>query len=624
MIVFEILFLILSLAFGVKIKFKISTEVAVFGATFGMVLLVYVLGLINLLSLSFYIIGLLSIVSVVYVLISLFKRKVKLTELFTFPVLLYILMMFVMWYFIKDSKFSSIDEYMFWGYNLKEMLANSCLWASFKVEGIHLTYPPFVGLFEYIFCKLNGGFSELVTYLALDTLMLTSLLPLFKNAKYKFKTFVKFVGTIAITYLALILFGYSIVNLSLDCTLGILFGVAMYLAFSLQSKEDFVTLAILLVSLTLLKTNGILLAGIVIMQIFLKEIFLKESFKNICKKVGILLLAIVITFGSWQIFCKLNGKAVDDRHDKNSLESIDIVEFVNALFLNEKASERSKNIVISFWDRLLNRKVIRKFSKYSTAWVFGIINGLFLFYLLISKNKRKRLANFLSMNIGFVLYSLTNLLLFMFVFQELQGEMLMGLERYTSTYSLAMVVNGIFMLFENLNLKNVIILVGITFLVTPTKVNGLMADPRKVIKSTISNAIIDSSNEILEATSENDKIFIIDQKHNEGTDFFKLRFLIFPRETNLLYEWNLGSENEGKLVYYKTLMTANEFFEMLKDYDYLYVINSDEDFIETYGDLFSEDAKQKLENVIFDSSERRYTSQKGVLFRIDKENEIIY
>lgn len=326
----------------------------------------------------------------------------------------------------------------------------------------------------------------------------------------------------------------------------------------------------------------------------------------------------------WIRRSKLNGKAVDDRHDKNSLESIDIVEFVNALFLNEKASERSKNIVISFWDRLLNRKVIRKFSKYSTAWVFGIINSLFLFYLLISKDKRKRFANFLSMNIGFVLYSLTNLLLFMFVFQELQGEMLMGLERYTSTYSLAMTVNGIFMLFENLNLKNVIILVGITFLVTPTKVNGLMDDPRKVIKSTISNAIIESSNEILEAISENDKIFIIDQKHNEGTDFFKLRFLIFPRETNLLYEWNLGSENEEKLVYYKTLMSANEFFEMLKDYDYLYVINSDEDFIETYGDLFSEDAKQKLENVIFDSSERRYTSQNGVLFRIDKENEIIY
>lgn len=624
MIVLKVLFLILPLAFGIKIKLKISTEESIFITTFGIVLLVYVLGLINLLSLSVYIIGLLTAVSFVYVFIALIKKKIKLTELFTLPVLLFAFTMFVMWYFIKDSKFSSIDEYMFWGYNLKEMLANSCLWASYKVEGIHLTYPPFIGILEYIFCKLNGGFSESVTYLTLDTLMLTSLMPLFKNEKYKVKSFFKVVGTIAITYLALILFGYSIVNLSLDCTLGILFGVAMYLAFSLQSKEDFVTLAILLVSLTLLKTNGILLAGIVIMQIFFKEIFIKESFKNVCKKVGILLLTIIVAFASWQIFCKLNGKVVDDRHDKNNLQNIDVGEFVNALFLKEEASERNKNIVISFWDRLLNKKVIRKFSKYSTIWVFGIINGLFVFYWLISKDKRKRLANFLSMNIGFVLYSLTNLLLFMFIFQDLQGEMLMGLERYTSTYSLAMALNGIFMLFENLNLKNTIILVGVAFLVTPTKVNGLMADPRQVLKYGISSVIVESSNEILESTSDKDKIFIIDQKPNEGTDFFKLRFLIFPRETNLLYEWNLGSENENELVYYKTLMSANEFMQMLKDYDYLYVISSDEDFIETYGDLFSKEARQKLENVLFDSSLRNINSKKGVLFEIDKENEIIY
>lgn len=624
MIVFNVLFCILSLAFGIRIMLKISTEVAVFVATFGTVLFVYVLGLINLLSLSAFIVSLLTIIAFVYVLISIIKRKVKLPELFTFPVLLYILVMFVIWYFIKDSKFISIDEYMFWGYNLKEMLANSCLWASYKVEGIHLTYPPFAGLVEYVFCKLNGGFSEAVTYFALDTLMLTSLMPLFKNEKYKIKTFVKFVGTIAIVYLALILFGYNIVNLSLDCTLGILFGVSMYLAFCLESEEDFVTLAIFLVSLTLLKTNGILLAGIVIMQIFFKEIFVKECFKNVCRKVGILLLLIVVAFGSWQIFCKLNGKAVDDRHDKNDLQSIDIGEFANALFLKEEASERNKNIVNSFCDRFLNRKVVRKFSKYSTAWVLGIINGLFLVYLLISKNKRKRLANFLSMNIGFVLYSLTNLLLFMFVFQELQGEMLMGLERYTSTYLLAMVLNGVFMLFENLNLKNVIILVGITFLVTPTKVNGLMADPRMVTKSSISKAIIESSDEILEATGENDKIFIVDQKHNEGTDFFKLRFLIMPRETNLLYEWNLGSKNDDELVYYKTLISPNDFMQMLKSYDYLYVISSDVDFVETYGGLFSSEARQKLEDVMLEELESRFSRKKGVLFRIDKENEIIY
>lgn len=66
--------------------------------------------------------------------------------------------MFVIWYFVKDSKFVSIDEYMFWGYNLKEMLANSCPWASYKIEGIHLTYPPFVGTCGVCFLQVEWCF----------------------------------------------------------------------------------------------------------------------------------------------------------------------------------------------------------------------------------------------------------------------------------------------------------------------------------------------------------------------------------------------------------------------------------------------------------------------------------
>lgn len=624
MIIFVMLFVILNLGSALKIKLKISIEESIFIAMFGMVLLAYILGLINLLGISFYIISLLTIVSLVYVINSLLKKEINLKQLITLPIIIYTIVMLILYYFIKDSKFGYYDEYMFWGYNLKEMLNNSCLWASYKIDGIHLTYPPFTAVAEYVFCQFNGGFSEPVAYLAIDTLMLTSLMPLLKNEQYKIKSFVKIVGTIALTYIALILFNYNIVNLSVDCILGILFGVSMYFVYASKENKDYITLIILLISLTLIKTNGILLAGIVIMQVFLKEIFSKEKFKKALKKAVMLLLAIIITFGSWQIYCKLNGKVVDDRHDKNDMQNIDVVEFINAIFLKDTASERNKSIVIFFWNSLLNEKVVRKFSKYSTVWVASIIDVLFLIYLIISKNKLKKLASFISMNFGFILYLLTTLLMFIFVFQEHQGDILMGFERYVATYLLAMILNSIYIIFENLNWFNGLILVGIAYLITPTRINALMADPRRIIKTEISTSIIESANEIIANTNVDDKVYIIDQNLDYGTSFMELRYLILPRKTNLLYEWNIGVTDEG--VYYKTAISKEEFIKTLinEEYDYLYVISSDKNFIDSYGDLFTEEAKEKLESVIAEDVEFGFSHKNGVLFQIDKEKELIY
>ena len=57
MIVLIMLFIILTLSFGIKIKLKISQEESLLVAVFGMGIIAYLFGIVNLLNVSLYIIA---------------------------------------------------------------------------------------------------------------------------------------------------------------------------------------------------------------------------------------------------------------------------------------------------------------------------------------------------------------------------------------------------------------------------------------------------------------------------------------------------------------------------------------------------------------------------------------
>ena len=619
MIVFIILFIILSLSFGIKIKVGLKQEEALVVSLYGITILSFVLGLLNLLMFSIYIIGVLSIVSLVYVVMNLINKKIHIKELLTLPTLIYILGICFIFYIVKELKFNEYDEYMFWGTNLKEMINKGCLWASSKVDGIHLVYPPFTAVTEYIFCKYNGGFSEPIAYFGIISLIFTSLMPLFKNEKYSIKSLFKIIITIFITYFTIVLFVYNIADLAVDCILGIVFAVTMYLAYSVKDKKDYIVLIILLISMTLIKTNGILMSGIVIMQIFIKEILAgikqKENFKNIIKRlsiVGILIIIIISTYGIWKVYYTLNGKAIDDRHDKNYLENIDIVEFFEAITLNEHSTDRNKKIVNNFWNNMFEYKMIRKFS-YNTEWeILIIVNITFIFAFLINNERLKFLANWISLNLGFILYALVNLLMFMFVFQKNQGEMLMGFQRYIAMYLMAMILNLTYLILHEIKYESVLISLTI-FVIIQKGMNRLMIDPRDSMRLGIWESTQQMATEILESVNENEKVYIIDQKEDYGTEFMQLRYLISPIRTNLLYEWNIGYDDEE--IYYKLEITADEFIEkvIVEEYDYVYLVDVKENFCEEYKIILSQNVKKILEN----------NGEKGVLLKVNKEKRIL-
>ena len=172
-----------------------------------------------------------------------------------------------------------------------------------------------------------------------------------------------------------------------------------------------------------MKPNGILFAGIGIMQLFFKKLFYlflnrksinkKEIIKNF-SGVFILLLLIISTSLSWKTYYTLNGKKLDDRHDKNTTETINVKEFINASLLNGKASERNTQISRDFYNKMDKDKIsnTKYFNTVNSIWL--LINIVFILVFIFMKKRSNFISNMLSINLGFLLYIVSNIIVFSF------------------------------------------------------------------------------------------------------------------------------------------------------------------------------------------------------------------
>ena len=118
----------------------------------------------------------------------------------------------------------------------------------------------------------------------------------------------------------------------------------IYFAFYVNDgKEDKILLIMVMISMPLLKDTGLLLLGIILMQLFFSKVIMKiiedkKITKDILQKFGILILVLFISltlYGTWKLYCKINDKMLDDRHDKNSISQIDIKSYIKAVTLYE-------------------------------------------------------------------------------------------------------------------------------------------------------------------------------------------------------------------------------------------------------------------------------------------------
>ena len=618
----------ISMATCITQKFKFKQESSVTIVFLSSALLLYIAGLFNLMKYAVYAIYVLSIISFIYIIYCVIKKKIKIREIFTPGIIIYIFVVMIMAFMVKDTYYYVWDEFSHWGSNLKAMVQYDLFWSNKIYDGVHVVYTPIAGIVEYFFCKINGGFAEDVSYMAINTFIITLLLPIIKGQKHNVKNYIKLILFWLLIYCSVKLLNFQISSIYIDLLLGILFTLGIILAFRVDGKEDKINLILTLILMPLLKDSGLLLLGIILMELFFSKIVLKiieerKITKQHLKVFGIIVLMLIIPlvfYGTWKVYCGINGKYLDDRHDKNAISEINIVEYIKGILLLNTDNPKYKDISNSFYDALNGLEVAGGTDSRATAVKLVVlldILGMILYLMNKNEEDKKKIATvIISLNIGFVLYCLLLLATFMFAFTETEGRALASYSRYMSTYFIAWVIITLG-LASNSKIKNTIlpIIIAILLCLYPINIANLMDTTSRKNLSGIDDEIRTEANIIQENVNLSDKVYIIYQNIGGGYEYHKLRYSISPIITNLMYEWSLGPKYYDTDIWNLDL-TKEEFEKKLIDeeFDYVFIAKIDKQFVDIYGSLIN-----------FDFTTQNYEELNNKLLKIEKinENEVI-
>lgn len=617
-----------SIATCITQRFKFKQESSVTIVFLSSALLLYIAGLFNLMKFAVYLIYLFAIISFVYIIYCIIKKKIKIREIFTPGIIMYIFVIMIMAFIVKDTYYYEWDEFSHWGANLKAMVEYDVFWSNKIYDGVHVVYTPIAGIIEYFFCKINGGFAEDVSYMAINTFIITLLLPIIKGQKHNLKSYIKLILFWFMFYCSIKLCNFQLTSIYIDMLLGILFALGMVLAYRLDGKEDKINLILTLIMMPLLKDTGLLLLGIILMQLFFNKVILKiieerKITKQHFKIFGIIVLMLIIPlvfYGTWKIYCGVNGKVLDDRHDKNAISEIDIKEYIKGILLIDTDNSKYKDISNSFYDALNTTPVVGGLESTVTAVKLVAvldITGIIIYLVNKDKQDKKKIATILlALNIGFGLYCLLLLATFMFAFTETEGRALASYSRYMSTYFIAWIIITVGLAL-NSKIKNVILSLTIAIMLClyPTSVISIVDITSRKNLSGIDDEIRTEANIIKENVELNDKVYIIYQNIGGGYEYHKLRYSISPIVTNLLYEWSLGPKYYESDIWSLDL-TKEEFEKKLIDeeFDYLFIAKIDKQFVDIYGSLIN-----------FDFNTNNYEELNNKLLKIERvnENEVI-
>ena len=621
----KFLMIILPIATFLTVKFKFKQENSILIIFLSGILLIYGLGVFNIMIGAVYILVVLAVLSTIYIIYAAIKKNVVWRDVFTLGTLIYIFIALVLSVVLKNTYFREWDEFSHWGPNLKAMVENDLFWSNNKYDGIHVVYQPLAGLIEYLFCKLNGGFSESIAYIGVDVGILTLLIPILKNLKYKIADIIKAVLFFFSMFCLIYIFYFSLESIYIDFMLGVMFAIGLFVANNCEEVEDKILLVLILLSMAELKTTGLLFDGIILIVVFLQKVIrpiIKE--KKITKKVWknfaitiLLLVSVLIAYKSWDIYCKSNNRVLDRRHDNNFISEINIKEYVKAVLQYGSRSEKTDTIAKSFYEAIDSRPIISHLPYKTILQIFIALDVVLIIMFITSKDKEERskiLILGIAINVGMVLYCLLLMATYMFAFTETEGRGLFSLERYMSTFFMAWIINVMAILLNRgiylktlSNGKKVVIessiismaIIAIICLIGIDK--ETLKNPIQKKSSGVPEYIAQKAEIVTSNLNRGDKVFVIFQDPGVTVDPFVFRYCISPIVMNLMDEYSLG-ELDSPDDHMTLNITEQEWEQKLIDenYDYVFILKSDEEFKETYKDIFEENTDfENLDDKIF-------------------------
>ena len=393
------------------------------------ILVLYISGFLNKMYLATYSLVLLSFAAAAVV---VFWRKGRLNfkRSNLGGVLVFSIVFAYFWYIGQNSLIYSYDEFSHWGLVVKNMYLYNNFGNIAPTTATFLTYPPAQGLFEYFFLKVSRSYNESLMILATNIMLVSFVLPVFRDAKSVISSFTGTVITLSLMfYINIDVFRSTYV----DVMLGIIWGYILLTYFT--GKNDIFkcfALSLSLSVITLVKASGVGLA-IASMLIFIsyETVVNRKDKQNFIRNIKFL----AVSFAAFMA-AKLSWSAYVSHHnleEKFEFSSVTVGSLLD--LFNGNAPAYRYETISNFTEYLFSGSV---FTLHTEISPFIIITTTFvvliLIHLLTAKTDRETsLPCGIAFLIVSIVYTAGLLFSYLFSFSEYEAVTLASFERYMST-----------------------------------------------------------------------------------------------------------------------------------------------------------------------------------------------
>lgn len=589
---------LLLVTFYIILRTKNRFEISMVYSFSILILAAFVFGLFGLLLLFKYIMIAFAIYIIWYI-----YRKAKtdkkhiyesLEKLFSSEFTIFNILWILAIFFGAGLYVHSYDEYSHWAYDAKAMIHYSKFGNSQEIMLKTRGYPPIFSVWHYI-VSIFGGFSEHNLYVGLNMLISIFLLPAFTYLN-KNSIIVKILGVISLVFCCYIFGGvYTYTTLYVDFAISGIFSSLMIVYFISKDQEKNLNklLYILLIIITLSKTNGFVIAFIFILLVFINELLnsrnnsIKEFINNVflfLRKNINLIIAVLLSFILWKIYLLIMSRITNDYYG---------FELLPVGLKGDLKYKFNYNFIMDFV-----RKIYYSFDKH---YIGGLINLTLYQYLLLSfgmmylifykltNNLKKALTNTLPFVISYIVFFFVTVLSMFVAMSLYEASILASFDRYLNWYNVAILIFNIFLVLRISEKQNfifkIVFMLYIVLCIPFTTLFSFIVNP---VRSQSYNASVERAKKVKiinENTPDDSLIYVIDQKDKDGImAMWYSRYYSFPRKTNATasaINWKIKTKkNKDDLKDWG--FTGEKWAKHLKKFkfDYVFFYSKDYEFFE--------------------------------------------
>ncbi|HOZ54946.1 MAG TPA: hypothetical protein PK993_02730 [Clostridia bacterium] len=613
--------LILNMVMSFTIIFKNRFEENIFITIASCTLLLFITGAFGSLFIGFILIMLANIILLVFNIVSVIKKKVSLKgQVFTPGLILFVLSYIFFLINVVGRKATEWDEFSHWALVVKNMYNLGNLGLGNDSTVMIKNYLSGTSIFQYFCTRLSGEFNESMMYMGMNIIIISTILPVFRNFTRKKDIMIYFLfGSILLLPM---LFYYNIYfSLYVDGVLGMVFAYTIYSYFfnckNSLKRFTYTNLSLSFVMLVLIKDFGLLFLAGALILIIIDNVFIKNKFifkiKEIWNNNKYILLcvipAICIKF-IWNIVIKVNN--VETLSNTSSIIPV-IKNCIKGNLLPYQNTVITSYVQALFLNPLVQETII------PLSFVLVILISIVLAYFVIC-NYRGNIKTIKLVMVLLILGSMLYATVLLFVpylsmFGEYEALRLASFTRYMNTYVIGLIFIQLCFLIDNVseNKKNreKVIIFFFVFIILNTPISYIMnlsANSRaKVMQTKTERSSYDKLNRIVNKNvKKNEKVYFI-ATNTVGYEYYLAKYELTPIQINKGNTWSIGQKYYEADIWtsYKTTETWKD--ELLNEYDYVYLYKIDKEFIANFGKLFNDSELQEnsLYRVVDDSTKEK-------------------